>query len=88
MEYELEPCPFCGGKEIVVLNYCPLCTKCGATRNSVEQWNTRAPKPMPECVRAMDDFVMRCQGNLTMDILETEADEVRATVREHYGEKP
>jgi hypothetical protein len=55
-------------------------TKAGA----ISDWNIMNRRAMPECVRAMDDFVMRCKGSLMMDILETEADEVRAAVKEYY----
>lgn len=53
-EFELKPCPFCGGEarayksEIVLPGYTVLCKKCNATVNyfltneeAIEAWNRR-----------------------------------------------
>ena len=67
MNEELKPCPFCGGKAIIVQRlkdiginkYFVKCTKCGArTDDGVEEhvgvlWNKR--KPMKDIVQKIND---------------------------------
>ena len=59
---DLKPCPFCGGKADPegwasmdcdrVIRTGPACDDCGASADSVEQWNTRALTPLPDDVAA------------------------------------
>lgn len=51
---EIKPaaCPFCGDEEVDPMGWMdgrgssgPQCTQCGATAESVEAWNRRAPQP-------------------------------------------
>lgn len=48
---ELKPCPFCGGeadpKGWMSSDgaHGPACDSCGATANSADEWNARAPSP-------------------------------------------
>ena len=59
---DLKPCPFCGGKADPegwasmdcdrVIRTGPACDDCGASADSVEQWNTRTPTPLPDDVAA------------------------------------
>ena len=50
---ELLPCPFCGGEANELLSWLDdqwpriYCKRCGATADSVEEWNTRAERTTP-----------------------------------------
>jgi hypothetical protein len=59
----MKPCPFCGGNAdpegwlALGGRRGPECEGCGATAQSVEDWNRRAPEPDPKLDR---DALMDC----------------------------
>lgn len=62
MTSELKPCPLCGGAVdpegwISCNRKGPECEECGATANSVMEWNTRAVPDAPELARFLQNAI-------------------------------
>ena len=77
MTEELKPCPFCGGKAEYDNDTGPLdegfwewyqCQNCGAKQDSITEWNTRIPLPLPPESEAVEVIVAAFTGSLGMSL--------------------